>query len=274
MMKLAVLIAAAGASTRYAGGGADPAAQPGLGVRGKLDEDLGGRPVVHRTVELFTTLPEVTQIIVAAPAGPEAERAFRDRHGDKLGLLGCTIVRGGERHRYETVAGMLAAVASEATHAAVHDAARPCTSPEVIARVLDAARRHPAVIPVVPVADTLKKVGDRPLESGEPDPLASILGAAPKGPPMHAVERTVDRAGLVAVQTPQVFEIGLLRRAYAQADLTSTDDSQLVERLGEPVVTVLGDPRNLKITVPADLAIARAVLGVRPPAEKPASLRF
>lgn len=270
MMKLAVLIAAAGGSSRY--NSASSAAD--LGPRSKLDEDLGGRPVLHRTVEMFTVLPEVSQIIVATPAQPDAERDFRDRHGDKLALLGCTLVRGGETHRYQTVANMLAAVAPAATHIAVHDAARPCTPADVIQRVLDAALRHPAVIPVVPVADTLKLVDPNPIESAEPDPLASILGSAPRGPAMYAVQRTVDRTALMAVQTPQVFDAALLRRAYAQADLSSTDDSQLVERLGEPVVTVLGDPRNLKITVPTDLTLARAILGARPPAERAPGMRF
>lgn len=270
MLKLAVLIAAAGSSSRYSAASGSHTLSP----RSKLDEDLGGRPVLHRTVELFTSLPEVSQIVVAAPADPAAEQAFRDRHADKLGLLGCTIVRGGQHHRYETVRNMLAAVGPDITHIAVHDAARPCTSAELIGRLLDAAQHHAAVIPAIPVADTLKQVSAKPIDAEPADPLANILGAAPEGPPMHAVERTVDRSALVAVQTPQVFTADLLRRAYKQSDLTSTDDSQLVERLGEPVVTVLGEPRNLKITFPADLILARAILGLKPPAEKPPSLRF
>lgn len=70
---------------------------------------------------------------------------------------------------------------------------------------------------------------------------------------------TVDRSNLFACQTPQGFHLGLITRAYAQADLSSTDDAQLVERLGEAVVLVEGDPRNLKITRPQDLELARAV---------------
>ena len=82
---------------------------------------------------------------------------------------------------------------------------------------------------------------------------------------------TLDREGLVEVQTPQVFEAGLLRRAYEQADLSgATDDASLVERLGEPVYVVEGDPCNVKVTRPADLKLMRAILGVKPPAERPA----
>jgi len=76
------------------------------------------------------------------------------------------------------------------------------------------------------------------------------------------------------VQTPQVFESGLLRRAYDQTDLSSTDDAGLVERLGERVVVVEGDVRNLKITRPADLELARAVIGVRAPEGRPMNKKF
>lgn len=271
-MQLAVIIPAAGASRRYSEAAA---AELGLEAgRSKLDEDLGGRPVLQRTVELFTQLPETSVIIVAGPADPAAMAEFRDRYQDKLGLLGCKLCEGGRTHRYETVRNALALVPTSCTHVAVHDAARPCTPPELIERVLRAAETHAAVVPGIDVPDTLKRVQEKPIDEGGADPLAAILGAAPKGPPIRAVEQTVDRTRLVAVQTPQVFEAGLLRRAYAQNDLSSTDDAQLIERLGEPVVVVKGDPRNLKITFPGDLVLARAILGVRPPAERPVHKKF
>lgn len=272
-MRLAVIIPAAGASTRYrqelSAGGAEVG-------RSKLDEDLGGRPVLQRTVELFTGLEQTATTIVAGPAEDQALEAFRQRHADKLGLLGCRLVRGGAEHRYQTVANALAAIPDDAgiTHVAVHDAARPCTPSEVIDRVLRAAERHAAVIPAMPVSDTLKAVEESEAEHEEVDPADAILGASPRGAPLRVVTRTLDRAGLVGVQTPQVFRIDLLRRAYAQADLTSTDDAQLVERLGERVYVVPGDPRNIKITRPGDVTLARAILGVRAPEEKPAHRRF
>jgi 2-C-methyl-D-erythritol 4-phosphate cytidylyltransferase len=77
------------------------------------------------------------------------------------------------------------------------------------------------------------------------------------------------------VQTPQVFDAELLRRAYATVELSgTTDDASVIERLGEPVLVVEGDPRNLKITSPDDLALARAILSVAPPPERAAHLRF
>ncbi len=276
-MKLAVIIPAAGASERYA----KAAAAQGVEIaRSKLDEDLGGRPVLHRTVELFANLAvdgvSVVTIIVAGPADTTAMADFKSRHGDKLGLLGCTVCPGGKTHRYETVRNALALVPKDATHVAVHDAARPCASPELIERVLRAAERHDAVIPGLPVADTIKRVAPEPVKDDAPDPLAAILGDADasRRPALRAVEATLDRANLIAAQTPQVFAADVLRRAYQQKDLTSTDDAQLVERLGVRVTVVAGEARNLKVTVPSDLAIARAVLGLRGPEARAAHLKF
>lgn len=270
-MKIAVIIPAAGASRRYA----EAAAAAGSAARSKLDEDLGGRPVLQRTVELFTQVAEVAAIIVAGPHDEAAFAEFKGRYSDKLGLLGVRMCRGGAVHRYETVAAALELVPEACTHVAVHDGARPCAGPELIARVFDAAAKFPAVIPGVDVSDTLKRVGAENVAPKELDPLAAILGesAAPKNA-ARAVQGTIERAGLVAAQTPQVFEKELLRRAYRQADLTSTDDAQLVERLGERVVVVEGDARNIKLTRPMDLVLARAILGVRPPAERSAHMKF
>src|SRR5690606_9817479 len=104
----------------------------------------------------------------------------------------------------------LGEVPDDATHIAVHDAARPCTPPELIDRLFDAAERHAAVIPAVEVADTLKRVQEREGEAPA-DPLAAILGGPSGGrTKMRVVEGTVDRAGLMAVQTPQVFRADLL----------------------------------------------------------------
>jgi 2-C-methyl-D-erythritol 4-phosphate cytidylyltransferase len=272
-MQIAVIIPAAGFSRRYAeAAGFD-------GPRSKLDEDLGGRPVLHRTVEAFANYDGqgcmLGPIIVAGPHDPEAFDAFRLRHGDKLSILGVRLIRGGASHRWETVAAGLAEVPESATHIAVHDGARPCVGAALLDRVFDAASRHGAVVPGLDVADTVKRVAEEPIEEPDADPLGAILGGADKvGPGPRQVLETLDRRGLVAVQTPQVFEAGLLRRAYAQADLSSTDDAGLVERLGERVVVVEGDPANIKITTPTDLLVARAVLGVRPPRERESHKRF
>jgi 2-C-methyl-D-erythritol 4-phosphate cytidylyltransferase len=263
-MKLAVIIPAAGASSRYSAAG---------GVRSKIDEDLGGRAVLLRTIELFNKREETECVIVAGPA--DDWEGFIERHGDKMGLLGVKVCKGGETHRYETVRNALALVPSDCTHVAVHDAARPCTPPELIDRVLAAAEKHAAVIPAFDVPDTVKRLSAVPKEDRDIDPLDAILGGAgAPGRKVRTVEGTVSREGLALVQTPQVFERGLLLRAYAQADLTSTDDASLVEKLGEPVAVVEGDPRNIKITRPVDLVMARLILQFRPPAEREAHKRF
>jgi len=270
MMNVCVIIAAAGKSRRYSDGAEID----------KLAQDLGGRSVLLRTVELFTKRDEVKTILVAGP--PDDLDEFRNKYGATLGFHGARIVAGGRDDRWETVRSALNssdAVPAETTHIAVHDAARPNATKDMLDRVFQAALKLTAVIPVVPINATIKRISDETVEVGshEDDALADlILGDAGRvSIPARQVIQTIDRGGLVEVQTPQVFEIGLLRRAYAQPNLDgATDDAELVERLGEPVYTVEGDVRNIKITRPADLKLMRAILGVQPPAERPVHKRF
>lgn len=266
-MKVCVILPAAGFSARFS---------EGLALsRSKLDEDLGGRPVLQRTVELFTKRDEVASIVVAGPFDDEAFGEFKLRHADKLAMLGASVCKGGKTHRYETVKAALEHVPEGTTHVAVHDAARPCTPPELLDRIFDAAQQHPAVVPGIEVADTIKRLGDEAGGGSGADPIADLLGApSTKAEGMRTVRETVDRKDLVCVQTPQVFEYELLKRAYAQDDLTSTDDAGLVERLGEPVVVVEGDPRNLKITRPHDVPLARAILGLKGPQGRATHKKF
>ena len=130
----------------------------------------------------------------------------------------------------------LAAVPEEAEVIVVHDAARPLAGPALFAAVVDAVRAGAVcAIPVLPVADTLKQTAH------------------------GLVVSTVDRDGLVSVQTPQAFAADVLRRAH-QGGGRTTDDAALVEELGLPVRTVPGDPRNLKLTRPDDLGLIEALL--------------
>jgi 2-C-methyl-D-erythritol 4-phosphate cytidylyltransferase len=274
MRSVAVIMAAAGASTRYAGAG---------GVRSKLDELLGDRPVLQRTCEIFAKYEDdewsVGPIIVAGPFADGAWQAFVERHGDRLGLLGATLVRGGQTHRYESVRNALAKVPASCTHVAVHDAARPCLSHALLGRVLRAAKSHAAVIPAMRVSETIKRVEEVEGPS-EVDPLAAILGDGPATTTRMLVRETVPRDGLVLVQTPQVFETGLLREAYAQSDLASTDDAGLVERVlakrgqGERVLVVAGEVGNIKLTYPEDLGLARSILGLKAETGREAHKRF
>ena len=138
------------------------------------------------------------------------------------------VVRAGGATRSASVRAGLAAVPAEAEVIVVHDAARPISVPEVWQRVLAAvAAGADGAVPTVPLTDTVRRVGGS----------------------------TVDRAGLVAVQTPQAFRAAALRDAH-RGELEGTDDASLVEAAGGRVVTVDGDPTNIKITHPVDLALA------------------
>ncbi len=263
-MKIAVILPAAGLGKRFQDtSAADPL---NLAGRSKIELDLAGKPIFLRAIELFLNRPLITQIILAV--NPDAVSDFQFRWGDKLAFHGVTLVPGGTAERWETVLKALAAVQPQCTHAAIHDAARPLASPQLIDRVFAAAERFAAVIPGAPVNATLKKVTDDPAAAAQDaDPLDSILGGAGKSAMLvRRVVRTVDRADLIEVQTPQVFALPLLRRAYEQ--ITSgklsgagiTDDAGLVESLGEAVYVVEGESTNLKITRPDDLKLADAYL--------------
>jgi 2-C-methyl-D-erythritol 4-phosphate cytidylyltransferase len=147
------------------------------------------------------------------------------------------VVVGGET-RADSVRAGLAAVPRDADVVVVHDAARPLAGAHLFRAVIDAVRAGAdGAVPGVPVVDTLKRVDD------------------------VRVTATVDRMGLVAVQTPQAFRADVLRAAHA-GGAQATDDAALVEEAGGDVVVVPGDARNLKVTGPADLMIAAALLEV------------
>ena len=267
-MRISVIIPAAGKSSRF-------------GNSDKLSQDLGGRSLLLRAIEPFTKMDQVASIIVAGP--PDDLEVFREHYGPKLGFLGATIIEGGRVERWESVRNALAVVPEDTTHVAIHDAARPVVDAALVERVFDAAATSSAVVPGVPITDTLKRVHAEVIESAERDTtIDSILGIGEEGGddlghaiPAQKVEETISRERLVSIQTPQIFDIDVLRRAYAQDDLTgATDDASLVERLGEDVLVVEGDPRNIKVTAPADLDLARTLLGVRGPDSRPTHKRF
>jgi 2-C-methyl-D-erythritol 4-phosphate cytidylyltransferase len=173
----------------------------------------------------------VDSIVVAVPAerADEAKRAFG---GDAI------IVIGGP-DRTASVRLALAAV-DTADLVLVHDAARALTPPSLVVRVVRALEHgHAAVVPALPVADTIKAV----------DANGVVLG-------------TPERSGLRAVQTPQGFHIETLQRAYERAEAGGgfTDDASMVEQIGGQVQVVAGDPMAFKITTPLDLVLAEAIL--------------
>jgi len=192
----------------------------------KQFERLGDARVVDRAVMMAVAACD--HVTVVLPAGMPWE-------GDE----GVTAVPGGDR-RSDSVRAGLAAVDEDADVLVVHDAARPLASKSIFDAVIDAVRAGAdAAVPAVPIPDTLKRVeGVRVVE-------------------------TVTRQGLFAVQTPQAFRADALRRAHA-AEPDATDDAALVEAAGGTVVVVPGDPRNLKVTAPEDLAIAEALVQSSP----------
>lgn len=192
--------------------------------------ELTGKTILERAVDGLLASGVVDRVVVAVPAD----------HIDQTAMLlarRAHVVEGGAE-RHDSVRCALAAI-GDPRYVIVHDAARPLTPVEQIQRVVAALQDGMrAVIPVLPVIDTIKAV----------DANGVVLG-------------TPERAGLRAVQTPQGFETDLLRRAYQRAgSFAVTDDASLVENLGIPVHTVAGDPLAFKITTSLDLRLAQAVL--------------
>jgi 2-C-methyl-D-erythritol 4-phosphate cytidylyltransferase len=211
----------------------------GSGVRfgdtGKALAPLAGRPVLAWSLSLFASLPLVSEIVVVAGSHTMSgcERLIDEMRDPRL-----SVVTGGVT-RADSVRAGLAALAVACTHVAVHDAARPLVTATLVERVIKAALGDGAAVPVVPVGDTLHVI--------------SLEGT---------ILSTPDRSGLRAAQTPQVARRDWLERAYRVADGT-TDEGGLLHAAGYPVRLVDGDPTNLKITWPADLALAEALLATR-----------
>ncbi|MCH2134359.1 MAG: 2-C-methyl-D-erythritol 4-phosphate cytidylyltransferase [Phycisphaerales bacterium] len=254
-MKLCVILPAAGASTRFHGGD-------------KLAADLGGRPVLLRTVEIFTRREEVSQVIVAGP--PDDFDSFKDRFGAGLGFHGVSVVEGGRRDRWETVHKALQVVDPTCTHVAVHDAARPLVSDALLDRIMTAAETLDAIVPTVSMSSTLKEIDpEAGVDAGEGEDLVvdSILGEAGRlKVDAQPITRTVDRSRYAMAQTPQVFRRELLLEAYEGGPLEGvTDDAQVLEQQGHTVHAIEGEPTNIKITTAEDLRLAAALLGLAAP---------
>jgi 2-C-methyl-D-erythritol 4-phosphate cytidylyltransferase len=189
---------------------------------------LGGRPVVEWSVSASRSVAD--GVVLVLPAGAT------EHHGADV------VVPGGPT-RSASVRQGLAAVPADIAVVVVHDGGRPLADPGLFSAVVGAVRDGAAgAVCALPVAETIKRV------AGDPPVVAA----------------TVPRVDLVTVQTPQAFDAVLLRRAHADAP-EATDDAALVEALGATVRVVPGDPRNIKLTTPADLAYAEHLLTGAPP---------
>ena len=220
-MKFSAVIAAAGSSSRA---GAGPAKQWRL---------LGGRPVLRWSVEGLVNAG--AEVIVVAVAAGEEERAAVVLDG----LGSARVVRGGADRAHSVRLGLESLIETSPAAVLVHDAARPFVSGRHVAPLLAALEEADGAVPVLPVADTLKR--DSP-ETG----LA-----------------TVPRDGLYRVQTPQAFRFPVLLSAYNAWDGPEppTDDAAAVEKAGGRIAAVAGDPMLMKLTYPEDFAMAEALAG-------------
>ena len=203
----------------------------GVGEVPKQLRRIGGIRVLEHSVRAVAAVSDA--VIVVAPEG------FVLDHRSEAADLVTVVVPGGATRSASVKAGLDALAHLQPSHVLIHDAARPAVPPEVVERVvraLDSGAQ--AVVPVVPVTDSLRSVG------GDP----------------------VDRTLFVGVQTPQGFDFGLIWDAH-RAGGDATDDATLVSAIGGTVLTVDGDPKNIKVTVAQDLALAEILMGMQPSAE-------
>jgi 2-C-methyl-D-erythritol 4-phosphate cytidylyltransferase len=224
MSRIAVVIAAGGAGRRMGG-----VAKPLL--------ELSGQSMLERGIRPFLDRGDVHWVIIALPSDVAAAPPHWLMTDSRI-----DVVAGGAE-RGDSVRNALAAVPMEADIVLVHDAARPLVSAEVIDRCIAAAAGGRSAIAAIPVVDTIKEVDDG-----------------------GRIVATPDRRTLFAAQTPQAFPAEVLRSAHARAAadrVSTTDDAALVARYGGTVIIVEGAPENLKITTPADLTIAAALLESR-----------
>ena len=207
---------------------------------------LAGQPLLIRAAWALRRARDLDTLVIVVPEALLARcRALLDDHG----LSSALLCAGGAR-RVDSVAAGLAALPETTEIVAIHDVARPLVPTSLIDHLIAEAQTQGAVIPALALHDTLKEVHGTHEAKGTAQPLT--------------VAKTLDRDRVWLAQTPQVFRHELLKEALAswrESDEPEvTDDAQLIERMGHAVTLVHGDPRNFKITVPADLARAEEVL--------------
>ena len=229
-----VVIMAAGSGTRM---GAD---------RPKQFMELGGKAILQRTIEIFqNACPGITVVTVLPEDFIDYWKDYCYRRNFTCPQI---LVKGGIT-RFHSVRNALDRVPADAI-VAVHDGVRPLISEKLVADMFDMAENIPALIPVVPCVDTMRMLSRSIGPSGQ-----EILETMPE---------RVDRSLLYGVQTPQVFQSGVLKEAYSMAyDTSFTDDASVVEKYGKNLSYTMGERFNIKITTADDLVIAKAVMDMR-----------
>jgi 2-C-methyl-D-erythritol 4-phosphate cytidylyltransferase len=234
-MKVIVIIPAAGLGTRMS------AAHGGLKSKSKQFFELQGTPILVHTLRKFAQCDAVGEIVIALRKNETA--TFQKQIESENFAKPLRFVEGGE-HRQNSVANAIAALnAANDDIVLVHDAVRPFVEQDTIVNVIEAVKKYDAAIAGIPAIDTVKQV-DRTADGA-------------------VVIATVPRERMVLAQTPQGFRFGLLKRAFDEATadgFMGTDEASLIERSGAPVHVVMGSPRNMKITTPADLELAEFFL--------------
>jgi len=196
---------------------------------------LGGEPVITHSVRKLLAMPEVAGVVCVLHPSHTVRFASQLLCFEETKPL---LITEGGRERYDSVRAGMIEVPADAQVIAVHDGARPLFSKHVFLDCLTALQTHDGAVPACRVSDTLKRA----------DTDCRVL-------------ETVERTGLWAVQTPQLYRANALREAYAQKDLSgATDDAVLLERIGRRVAVVPSTQANVKITTPNDLPLAAALL--------------
>ncbi|HUK23240.1 MAG TPA: 2-C-methyl-D-erythritol 4-phosphate cytidylyltransferase [Terriglobales bacterium] len=241
-MKVFVIIPAAGLGTRMASA---PSEKGKKGAPSKQFAELGGIPLLMRTLRKFAACEKISELCVALRPGEiNSFRARLEKEGKDILQKKLQLVEGGE-HRQQSVANALAAIQAEPDDLVlVHDAVRPFVTPEIIHEVIAGASKYGAAIAGLPAVDTVKQV-ERTAEGA-------------------LIKATIPREKVVMAQTPQGFRFALLKQVFDEAaadGFMGTDEASLLERSGHAVAVVMGSPRNIKITTPADLELAEFYLG-------------
>jgi len=239
-MKVVVIIPAAGLGTRMVPASDARNKKP---TASKQFSEIGGTPILIHTLRKFAASPEVAEIYVALRANEMAGFQTRLKSDKELSGKKIELVEGGE-HRQQSVAHAIDAVRAAGDDIVlVHDAVRPFVTEEIIHDVIEAAQKYGAAIAGMPAVDTIKQV-ERTSEGA-------------------VITATVPRERVVMAQTPQGFRYRVLKHAFDEATadgFLGTDEASLVERSGHEVAVVMGSPRNIKITTPADMELAEFFL--------------
>jgi 2-C-methyl-D-erythritol 4-phosphate cytidylyltransferase len=243
-MKVVVIIPAAGLGTRMAPVAAGTKGKQKKTPPSKQFTELGGTPILIHTLRKFVTVDAVNEIWVALRENEMAGfRARLESEAKDVLKKKVELVVGGE-HRQQSVENALnAVVAAPDDIVLVHDAVRPFVTGEIIQQVIEAAAKYGAAIAGLPAVDTVKQV-ERTADGA-------------------LVKATIPRAGIVLAQTPQGFRYSVIKKAFDEAaadGFLGTDEASLVERSGHDVAVVMGSPRNIKITAPADMELAEFYL--------------